>query len=197
VRQHRQDLDVAACIDRYRPGVEALATRMGELVQGSRRRVWEERRQQLVASGVPESLAEMIAGADSLFSLLGIIQVAEQAAQPVDEVAKVYFALGDHLDLHWFGQQIRGFDARSHWQTLACESYLDDLSTQQRALTARSLQHDAEAQDAVVRVSGWLDQHPLLVKRWQSMLGELRSTKVRDCAIFSVALRELLELSQA
>jgi hypothetical protein len=29
------------------------------------------------------------------------------------------------------------------------------------------------------------------------MLGELRSTKVRDCAIFSVALRELLELSQA
>jgi glutamate dehydrogenase len=197
VRQHRQDLDVAACINRYRPGVESLATRMGDLVQGSRRRVWEERRQQLVTSGVPGSLAEMIAGADSLFSLLGIIQVAEQAAQPVDEVAKVYFALGDRLDLHWFGQQIRGFDARSHWQTLACESYLDDLSTQQRALTARSLQHDGEAQDAIVRVSGWLDQHPLLVRRWQSMLGELRSTKVRDCAIFSVALRELLELSQA
>ncbi|MFC6672612.1 NAD-glutamate dehydrogenase [Marinobacterium aestuariivivens] len=197
VRHHRQQIDVSACIERYRPGIEAQVACMGELIQGSRLETWEERRAQLADASVSQTLASFVASADSLFSSLGIIRIGEQTGRPVEEVARVYFALGDQLDLHWFGQQIRGFEAHSHWQSLACDGYLDDLSTQQRELTARALNHSGDQAGAVERVADWLGDQPQSVRRWQAMLNELRSAQVRDCSIFSVALRELQELSQA
>ena len=160
---------------------------MGDLIQGSRRQAWEERRAQLSAAAVPDALAQFVASADSLFASLGIIEIGEQTAQPVDQVARVYFALGDQLDLHWFGQQIRGFEAHSHWQALACDGYLDGTA----------LGHESPEGRAVERVADWLARQPQSVRRWQQMLSELRSAQVRDCSIFSVALRELQELSQA
>ena len=196
LRNHRYDLDVAGCIERYRGGVEQLVPKISELIQGGRREDWQSKHDQLVAQGAPESLAALAAGADSLFSLLGIIQVAEQTGQPQQQVAQVYFSLGDHLDLHWFDQQIRGFEAKNHWQSLACDSYRDDLNSQQRHLTSRVL--GSEAVDSPLQqVELWLAQQALPLQRWRKMLDEIRSAKTRDCAIFSVALRELLELSQA
>ncbi|MEH6825132.1 MAG: NAD-glutamate dehydrogenase [Motiliproteus sp.] len=196
LRNHRYELDVARCIERYRGGIELLMPKIVELIQGGRLQDWQRRHAQLVECGVPDALAGLAASADSLFSLLGIIQVAEQTGQPVERVARVYFSLGDHLQLHWFDQQVRAFEAKSHWQSLACDSYRDDLNSQQRNLTSRVLGSDA-ADNELAQVTQWLSEHALPVRRWQQMLGEIRSARVIDCAIFSVALRELLELSQA
>ncbi len=195
LRNHRYDLDVAGCIARYRSGIELLAPKIAELVQGGRRQSWEDKHAQLLLQGVPDALAVLIAGAGSLYSLLGIIQAAEQTGKPVEQVAQVYFSLGDQLDLHWFDQQIGAFDAKNHWQSLACDSYRDDLNSQQRNLTSRVLSCEG-IDNPLQQVEQWLEQQALPVQRWQQMLGEIRNAKVRDCAIFSVALRELLELSQ-
>ena len=196
LRNHRYDLNVAACIERYHDGIQQLMPKIVELIQGSRLEDWQRKHGQLVAAGMPENLASAGASADSLFSLLGIIQVAEQTGQPVERVARVYFSLGDHLQLHWFDQQVRSFEAKSHWQSLACDSYRDDLNSQQRNLTSKVLNSEA-TDDELEQVTQWLALHALPVRRWKEMLDEIRTAKVRDCAIFSVALRELLELSQA
>ncbi len=196
LRNHRYDLDVTACIERYRSGVEKLSSGMSSLIQGDRLQAWQAKHEQLQAAGVPEQLAALAASADSLFSLLGIIQVAEQTGQPLENVARVYFRLGERLDLHWFDLQIRQFEARSHWQSLACDHYRDDLNTQQRALTARVLADDGDQADDIARVDAWLMRCGPVMQRWQAMLTEMRGAPVRDCAIFSVALRELLELAQ-
>ncbi|MEH6471111.1 MAG: NAD-glutamate dehydrogenase [Halopseudomonas sp.] len=196
LRNHRYELDVASCIERYQTGIKLLAPAIAELIQGSRRQDWQDKNDQLLAQGVPEALAGIAASADSLFSLLGIIQVAEQTGQPVEQVARVYFSLGDHLDLHWFDQQIRSFETSNHWQSLACDSYRDDLNGQQRSLTSRVLSSGAVDGDQS-QVEQWLSQHSRPVQRWRQMLDEIRSAKTLDCAIFSVALRDLLELSQA
>ena len=196
LRNHRYELDVAACIERYRGGVELLMPKVVDLIQGSRLASWQTKHQQLTETGVPDALAGLAASTDSLFSLLGIIQVAEQSGHLVERVARVYFSLGDHLQLHWFDQQVRGFEAKSHWQSLACDSYRDDLNSQQRNLTSRVLASEA-AECELEQVQQWLSHHAMPVQRWKQMLDEIRSAKAPDCAIFSVALRELLELSQA
>lgn len=196
LRNHRYELDVANCIERYQANIQLLAPSIAELIQGSRRQAWQQKNDQLIAQGVPETIAGIAASADSLFSLLGIIQVAEQTGRPVEQVARVYFSLGDHLDLHWFDQQVRSFETSNHWQALACDSYRDELNGQQRSLTSRVL-GSVEADSDEPQVEEWLAQHSMPVQRWRQMLDEIRSAKSLDSAIFSVALRELLELSQA
>ncbi|HEY5717544.1 MAG TPA: NAD-glutamate dehydrogenase, partial [Motiliproteus sp.] len=197
LRNHRYELNAARCIERYRAGIVELAPGIADLIKGARRDEWQQKHDAMVAKGVPETLAAVAASADSLFSLLGIIQVAEQSDKPLAQVAEVYFSLGDQLNLHWFDQQVRGYEARNHWQSLACDSYRDDLNSQQRILTQRVLAANVTTGAESDRVAGWLQQYALSAQRWQQMLAEIRSTKVRDCAIFSVALRELMDLSQA
>ncbi|MFT6916959.1 MAG: glutamate dehydrogenase [Motiliproteus sp.] len=200
LRNYRYDLDVTRCIERYRDGIALLMPKIVELIEGERLEDWQNRHAQLLECGVPDALAAVAASADSLFSLLGIIQVAEQTGQPVERVARVYFSLGDHLQLHWFDQQVRVFEAKSHWQSMACNGYRDDLNVQQRNLTSRVLDSggaDENEQEQLEQVAQWLAVHALPVERWKLMLDEIRSARVHDCAIFSVALRELLELSQA
>jgi glutamate dehydrogenase len=42
-----------------------------------------------------------------------------------------------------------------------------------------------------------MDYHRELIERWQMMLTELKASKSAEYAMYSVALRELLDLAQA
>ena len=46
-------------------------------------------------------------------------------------------------------------------------------------------------------IQAWKATHPHLIARWMDMMNELHTTPGRDFAMFSVALRELLDLVQA
>ena len=196
LRNYRHSLNVTNCIEQFRPGIEAISLSISKLLKGGPRDSWSEKFQQWAEAGVPESLAELIAAADSLYSLLGVIQVAEETGEELDQVAEIYFQLGERLELHWFDLQVRDFDARNHWQALARDSFRDDLNTQQRALTTSALRFKHLQDLDCSPVELWLEQHLPFIRRWESMLADLRNAKVRDCAIFSVAIRELLELAQ-
>ena len=43
----------------------------------------------------------------------------------------------------------------------------------------------------------WKTAHPHLMNRWQRMLDELKASDKAEYAMYSVALRELLDLAQA
>ena len=131
-----------------------------------------------------------------MFISLGVVDTALQLDRPVQQVAKLYFKLGEFLSLDWFMAQIVALHPDNRWQDLARESYVDDLEGQRRRLTANLL-HDIEGDDLDLLVAEWQRQQAPLIERWKLMIKDLRHGPTADFAMISVALRELLDLVQA
>ena len=53
LRNRRQNLNIAAEVECFRPAVDALIRRMGELLQGSAHEHWQSLYETRLAAGVP------------------------------------------------------------------------------------------------------------------------------------------------
>jgi glutamate dehydrogenase len=140
-------------------------------------------------------LAARLAASDSIFLSLGIVDTALKQGTAVERAAQLYFTLGEQLSLDWFMAQIVGLQPENRWQDLARESYVDDLESQRRRLTACLLAPDNN--DIQAAFEQWQAQQQPLINRWMSMVRDLRHGAAPDFAMISVALRELLDLVQA
>ncbi|MCQ4269102.1 NAD-glutamate dehydrogenase [Pseudomonas stutzeri] len=197
LRNRRSELDAARDVAHFGPRVAALGLKLDGLLEGSTRELWQSRYQRYTAAGVPELLARMVAGTSHLYTLLPILEAADETGQPPIKVASTYFAVGGALELPWYLQQLTSLPVESTWQALAREGFRDDLDSQQRAITVSILQMESGAQQPAACVMAWLEQRGYHVDRWRGMLAELRATSTPDYAMYAVASRELQDLAQA
>ena len=196
LRNRRSEINVESHIERFQPRLEAMAEDLPSYIGERAMEAWQQGRDRLVNEGVPESLAGVIAGTGHLLSGLGIIDAREETGLELQEVAHLYFSVGDVLELDWFASAISALVPRSHWEALARESFREDLNWQQRALTTGILRSRSSDADLETTLEAWTNEHAGLVERWRAILGELRSQNAPEYAMFSVALRELLDLAQ-
>lgn len=197
LRSRRGELNAARDVAYFGPRIDALLGKVDSLLEAQARQRWLERYQALVEQGVPEELARFASAAEHMYTLLLVIEVAEATERKTTEVAEAYFALGDALDLGWYHQQIAALPVENTWQALARESLRDDLDWQQGAITAAVLQSGDARETCEVRIQQWLDLRKPLVRRWLSMLTELRSAGSADYTMFTVASRELQDLAKS
>ncbi len=196
LRNRRSEIDVESHIDRFQPRLEAMAHDLPSYIGERARAAWQQGRDHFLNQGVPEELAGVVAGTGHLLSGLGIIEAREETGLDLQDVAHLYFSVGDMLDLDWFAGAISALVPRSHWEALARESFREDLNWQQRALTTGILRSRTSESNLETVLEAWANEHAGLVERWRSILGELRSQSAPEYAMFSVALRELLDLAQ-
>ena len=197
LRNRRAELNIQSHMERFADSVWAITSGLPEYLGDQARANWEKRNDELVAAGLPKELASVLAGTGYLYSSLSIIEAQEATGMPLKTVANLYYDLGDRLDLTWFANAIAALTPSSHWQALARESFREDLDWQQRALTTGVLK-TAESPDKVTdSVNAWEQRNQHMIDRWNTMLAELKGVREPEYAMFSVALRELLDLAQS
>lgn len=196
LRNHRCGMNVDEVVKRFRPGVRDIAAAMPLVLCGSRRQVWDDHHARLVGKGVPEVLANYIAGIDSMLPALAIIHASEMTTRNVSETASMFFAIGNYLDLYWMYEEINRLQIDNHWQALAREAYRDDLDWQQRTLTVGVLNANFEG-SIEEKLSQWSSLHTDMIARWRRIMVEIRAMDAREFAMYGVALRELMDLAQA
>ncbi|GGK70984.1 NAD-glutamate dehydrogenase [Amphritea balenae] len=195
LRQHRDGLNMQYCLDTYKPSIDQMVgsvDRIRAVIPASR---LEEKFQGYASTGIPEPLAAFCAATENVYWLLDVIDVANTMDEDVELVAKTYFGLGTNLNLIWIDHEIRQFNAANHWQALAKNSYRIELDIQHRALTLSVLQSGERGSSVEHRMEHWQQKNTELLERWHTTLRDIQNTKLIDCAIFSVALSVLLELS--
>ena len=89
------------------------------------------------------------------------------------------------------------YEVNDHWDALARAGLRDDLDWQQRGLTVGVLQTKTGHKTIEAHIEAWIKQHKPLVDRCQSMLENLRSYPTLNFLMFSVAVRELMDLTAA
>ncbi len=197
LRNRRAEMDIESHMARFHDSIGLIAANFADYLGEQARADWSRKNEALVAKGVPEDLASVISGCDYLYSALGIIEAKEATGMPLQSVANLYYTLGDKLELSWFANAIAALVPASHWQALARESFREDLDWQQRSLTTGVLNLACKVEGAEACVEHWIAQYKPMVRRWRGMLVELKGVREPEYAMFSVALRELLDLAQS
>ncbi|WP_396622882.1 NAD-glutamate dehydrogenase [Marinobacter sp. W-8] len=197
LRNRRAELNIQSHMERFADSVWAITSGLPEYLGDQARANWEKRNDELVAAGLPKELASVLAGTGYLYSSLGIIEAQEATGMPLKTVANLYYDLGDRLDLTWFANAIAALTPSSHWQALARESFREDLDWQQRALTTGVLKSAESPEKVTDSVNAWEQRNQHMIDRWNAMLAELKGVREPEYAMFSVALRELLDLAQS
>jgi glutamate dehydrogenase len=188
----RPHIDIAAEVALFNGDVDHIAEVDG-LLRGAERAAYDRTRQRLVDAGVGEELADWVAGLESDFASLDIIDAARRRDRDPVHVARVYFALSDRLGLDWLQLRIARLPDQDRWQSLARNALRDDLYAARIALTDLVLgsEDDDDIDGAVER---WIVSRGAAVTRAAQVLSDVREADGQDVTALSVALREVRSL---
>ncbi|ARN76169.1 NAD-glutamate dehydrogenase [Oceanicoccus sagamiensis] len=197
IRNRRGLIEPTIEVANFKQAVSDLHEVLPSLLRGDLKDIRYNICQRYISQGVPEQLASAIASVRELYPFLGIIEASQSMDAPPAKVADLFFCLADRLELDWFAKQISDLKIDNYWQAMARETYRDDLEWQLRTLTEGAMRHICEKGDVEACIERWMEQQHLLVDRWRTMLAELHATEVHEFAMYSVAIRELLDMAQS
>ncbi len=158
--------------------------------------MFEQRRDQLIESGISADFATRIAVLPPAYAGLGVVETAQRDDLDVLEVAKVHFALGEQLQLGRFLERIIALPRTDRWQTMARAALRDDLHSVHATLTAKVLETTDSAESPEKRVSDWQLKEGPLLERAATMMDEIVDTDAPELAHLSVGLRVIRTLLQ-
>ena len=197
VRSRPRPLDIAAEIERFRPGAALLAETLRDFLHGGDRASVEAAAARYVRAGVPAELAGRVAAFGALFSALDIVEAAGATGAPLEEVAAVYHALGARLRLQWLRDEITALPRDNRWQTLARAALRDELYNVHSALTREALQAGPTELDPEARAEAWHASNRAGVDRALQVLSDIEMGGLTSLETLSVALREVRNLISA
>jgi len=187
-------LDIAANVARYQEGVSALRQVLPEVLTPTGQGDFSCTQEKWEGLGMPAELGQRLARMPDLRAALDMVEVVQQSGQPMEQVARVFFELGEALDLEWLRGQIEALPVEGHWHAQARGSLLDELNHQHRALALQVLALAGKRTD-VSPVQAWLQRDDATLQHTRSMLAEIL-TQNADYPIASVAVRRLAQLAQ-
>jgi len=157
--------------------------------------MFEDRLAYLREHSVPDKLAVAIVRSDFLFTATSFAEIAASTGENLGRIVDTYYAVGEQLKLNWLGKIINQLPVTNYWQTLAKESFLDDLAWQQRALTSHIVTNAELTGAASNQVQQWAETRADSLARIEKLLVQLQAESQPEYAMFSVTLRELLNLT--
>lgn len=195
LRNRRSGLDPAEEVPVIGAALVDLQAIVGGTLGGAAKEKWDTRCAELQEQGVAQTWLLPLAMPDNLFSGLSVVEIAKKTELDLKEVALVFFALYERLNLGWFATQLTEVQVDSYWQAMAREAFLDDLDAQLRRLVIALMQSHSVRD--LEQVNQWFERKEYLITRWLAMVGEVESSQKHDFAMYSVAIRELIDLAQA
>jgi len=195
LRSRRLTDDMGGAIEHFRPGVEALVSRVSALLEPAERERTEAEVLRLVAAGVPREIAARVTTLPALLAALDIAEVAGAGKKPVATVAAIYFDLGNRLGVPWLRERIGALPGNAHWQVLARSAMQDDLASLQRTVTQEVVAGAGTATATDQMIAIWRDQNRRPLERVAKLLAEVRAVDTQDASMLSVVLREMRNLA--
>ena len=189
VANRRPPMESQAVVDQFAGPVQATMAQLPSLMSGYELAAFEERRERLLAQGVPEELAERVAVLPPAYMVLGVVDTAQRDGLEPADVARVHFALGERLGLPVLVQRILALPRDDRWQTMARAALRDDLHQVHLQLTGQVLAATDADETAAARIQAWEDADAVQVDRAARTLQDICSDDATDLARLSVGLR--------
>lgn len=143
LRNRRTSMDITETIEHFASNVAKVSDTLCSFLTGSGGEL-DTLADSLIEASVPEPLAYRIGGMAAMFSSLDIVEAATTHKYSIEQVAALYYTIGNRLQLGWFREMIKKQPISNHWEALARAAFRDDLDRQQRKLIVGIMQTNIE-----------------------------------------------------
>ncbi len=158
---------------------------------------WREEHEQhvrrLMEEGVPQAIARRHAFQSELVHGPDIISVARESGRPVEEVARIFFLLGERLEIDWLEFRLEEMQVATKWQRWAVQSMEDDVFLVRRQLAERLID-EAAGLPVEEAVGAFLERRAERVARLERFMRTLKTESATDLAQLTVGLRQIRSL---
>jgi len=186
-------LDIRGMIERLAPGLAAVENAIRDSMSVEERAALAQQIQPYVEGGFTRKLAEQTAMLDRLFPALDVVETAARRHSDVARIARVFFGLGESLELKWLRAQVEALGVVGQWHAMFRATLRDDLFTQHNRLVESVLQTSGRKRDPV---GAWIEANTERVGPVQRMLSDMRKLPELDYATLAVAVRSLAQLAE-
>jgi glutamate dehydrogenase len=165
------ELEVSALVGELAPGLEKVARGRAKLIRSEVRGESTARREQYLALGADEVIADALV---RLFELDGIFAIAGLGARKdLDEVAlaRAYTRLGEALGLDWAQQQVARFTPADPWERLLVAGLGRDFEQLRIEFLGRGRSDDPDA-----AVERWVERNQPRIDQFRRLVGRARGT---------------------
>jgi glutamate dehydrogenase len=177
-----------------RAGFDELGRVLGELGGEDRRARREETAARLRDAGVPAELARLHALRPELAHAPDVVRVARACGRSVEDVTRVFFAVGAELRLDWLESEAGRVHATTRMQRWALQAVREDAVQARRELAEEALR-EADGADPDAVVADFLASHDAPARRLEGFLRALAREGDPDLAGLSLAVRQLRALA--
>ncbi len=180
-------------------GAAASFAELSAVIDGVGSDTWREEHEhivrRLVAEGVPEQTARRHAFQAELVHGPDIITVSRACGHEVLDVARVFFMLGEKLDIDWLEYRLEELPTGSRWQRWAVQSMEDDVFLVRRQIAERVIEEAPEGASVEEAVAAFLESRAEPFARLHRFMRTLAMEGVTDIAQLTVALRQIRALA--
>jgi glutamate dehydrogenase len=194
LRAKPTSIEIADLVARYTPGAQLLATAVPAVLDADDRAAYDQRQSELLAAGVPQALADRVAGMAALLPTLDIVEVADLTGRDLETVMYASFEIGARLQLSWLRDRILDLPRGDRWQALARSALRDDLAHLVAELSTEVLESGAANATAGELIAAWEASREHALERCLGVLSDIRASQIYDTTTLPVALRELRNL---
>jgi glutamate dehydrogenase len=189
--QSRHIRDIQAQIERLAPGIKVLGKQLDASLTDEDRAQLEAVMKPYLDSGFPQALARRIAILPMLFPALDVVETSAQRRTSPERVSKIYFGIGEALELKWLRAEVEGLKVEGQWHAHARGNLRSELLSHHNELVGRVLGTCGRARDPV---GAWLQANEESVHLVRDMLHDMRNLPAMDYATVAVAVRSLGQL---
>ena len=196
LRNQPSDFNVSHVIERYKTDTAILRKVISSAIVGQSRKNYLAQKRSFVRYRMPPALAQEVLDKTTLASAFDIIEIKTRLYSDTENVARLFYALSERLQLHWIRDAISKTIVRTHWNHLAILNLRNDLHANQHNLTEIVLQIVDNKRHTSKAMALWEKQHRDAVARYDSILNEFSAMRSCDFPTISVAVSEVRRLVQ-
>ncbi|HKJ50756.1 MAG TPA: NAD-glutamate dehydrogenase domain-containing protein [Gammaproteobacteria bacterium] len=196
LRNQPSDFKVSHVIERYKTETRILRDVISRAIVGQSRKNYTAARRRFIKYRLPATLAQELVDEVTLASAFDIVEIKLRLYSDTENVAKLFYALSERLQLPWIRDTISRTIVRNHWNNLAILNLRNDLHANQRNLTELVLQIVDNKRHTTKAMAIWEAHHSEALRRYDSILNEFSAMRTCDFPTLSVAVGEVRRLVQ-
>jgi glutamate dehydrogenase len=153
---------LAEIVAHYRSGISSVDAALAKTLPEGQQAARAARASELIAAGVSDRLATRVASFPELAAAPDITMVADDTKRPIEVVTGVYFSVAAYFRLHRVITAAQAIELKDHFDRLALDRALVQITSSERALTAEAL---ATGQTGENAVQAWAEQRGREIER--------------------------------